>query len=207
MKINYYFLKTISIAAMLSLAVSVMISCTSYKATPDLNIYHPNAYNVLGGKVDQIKGVFCAPKILYNELSSDGSQKPQLSLVINNGYSRYITGNINSYDEDMVNTYSPLTPQDLSQFPVYEQECGVNKKYPYIYWFTLELKKDYPEGKGKKVRMKEYYDIVNQIQQKKYLYVRAIVVPMVSTSIEGSAQDARMYFTDEQVKELFSNEE
>lgn len=196
-----------SIATILSLASSTMIGCASYRTTPDLNIYHPNVYNVIGEKVHQIEGVFCAPKILYNELSSDGSQKPQLSVVINRGYSRYITGNVNSYDKNMVNSYSPLTSKDLRQFPVYEQECGANKKYPHIYWFTLDLQEKFMEGKSKNARMAEYYDIVNQIKKNKYIDVRAIVVPMVSTSITGSTQDARMYFTDEQVRELFSDKE
>ena len=203
MKINYYGLKSTFMAVALNLVVIVMIGCTSYKATSDLNVYHPNAYNVVGGKVDQIEGVFCAPKILYDELSSDGSQKPQLSIVIKNGYSRYITGNINAYDKNAVNTYSPLTIQDINRFSVYERECGANKKYPYIYWFTIDLQESFMEGKSKKAHMAEYYDIINQIKQNKYLDVRAIVVPMVSTSVIGSAQDARMYFTDEQIPQLF----
>lgn len=202
MKINYYVLKNTFIIGVLSLVVTVMMGCTSYKETTDLNIYHSKVVQVLRNDSNSI-GVFCANK----NFNVDHSPAPQLSIVLKEGYSHYVTGYIDKYDQYEKTIYGSLKFDIFDDKPVYEQECGYGKKYPYIYWFTLELKIDYPEGKGKEVRMKEYYEIVNQIKQNKYIDVRAIVVPMASTSITGSAQDARMYFTDEQIRELFSDKE
>ena len=136
-------------------------------------------------------------------MGSEMCIRDRLSIVLNKGYSRYITGTLVSFNEERVSKSLPL--EGLERNSLYQQECGLNKKYPIVHGFVINISESYPDRKGKDDRMAEYYDIVNQIKQNKYLDVRAIVVPMVNTSIEGSAQDARMYFTDEQVRELFSN--
>lgn len=203
MLLNLRMLKQLSIITALPLLASViMTGCNSYKPVPELNIYHPKVVQVLRNDSNSI-GVFCADK----SFDVDHSPAPQLSVVLEEGYSRYITGYIDSYDLYEKTIYGSLKFDIFDDKPVYEQDCGANKKYPYIYWFTLDLQEKFMEGKSKNARMKEYYDIVNQIKQNKYLDVRAIIVPMVSTSIQGSAQDARMYFTDEQVRELFDKSE
>lgn len=206
MKINYCFLKNIFPIVVFSLVVTTMTGCTSYKATSDLNIYHPKVVQVLKNSSNTI-GVFCVDQNFYNNFNVDHSPVPQLSVVLKEGYSRYITGYIDRYDQYKKTIYGSLKFDIFDNKILYQQECGLNKKYPYIYWFTLELRKDYPEGKSKEARMKEYNQIVNQIKQNQYIDVRAIVVPMASMSIMGSVQDARMYFTDEQVRELFSDKE
>lgn len=201
---RYVLRQTLIAIPLLVMTSLITVGCTIYKPNPDLNVYHPMIYETYGDKLNKIKGVLCTKQEFVDNFGPDLSLKPKLSIVLEKGYSRYITGNIYYNNKQ---TAQILNKQVRLSNSLYQKECGINRRYPVLHEFDLDIVKDYPDRKGKEIRMKEYYDIVNQIKQNKYLDVRAIVVPMVNTSIEGSAQDARMYFTDEQVRELFRNKE
>lgn len=207
MKMKKYISKNMVVIVVVSFLTSITtMGCSSYKAIPDLNIYYPNVYAAYGSPAYQIRGIFCSNQEFYNKYILAPSLKPRLSIVLNDGYTRYITGSIHAYDKEKKDVYNSLKLEILNHHPVY-QECQTSSKYPHIYWFTMDLEENYPDSNIKKERMSEYYSVINQIKEKKYLDVRAILVPMASTNIEGSAQDARMYFTNEQVTELFRKKE
>ena len=133
-----------------SLAVS---GCSIYKPTAELNIYHPNVYGVYGNITTQVRGVLCTKPEFVNNFGSGKTQQPRLSIVLNKGYSRYITGNILDYNKK--NVQSSLGTKELVTNSAFQQECGANKKYPIIHEFSFDLEEGYPDRKGKDERMAE----------------------------------------------------
>lgn len=200
-----YILRQTLIATPLLVVTSLItVGCTTHKTNSVLNVYHPVIYETYGNNLNKIKGVLCTKQEFVDNFGPDLSLEPKLSVVLEEGYSRYITGNIYYNNKQ---TAQILNKQVRSSSSSYQEECGINRRYPVLHEFDLDIVKGCPDRKGKEIRMREYNEIVNQIKQNKYLDVRAIVVPMFSETITGSAQDARMYFTDEQVAELFSDKE
>lgn len=189
------------------MAIGTALSgCSKYKTTSDLNLYHPQVMSVYTGSAESksynISGIFCSDTGFRKRANTEPF--PQLTVVLPKGYSTFIRGYISEYSAAEPNPYFQVTPQLLQQNPNYQQQCGVDKKYPYTYIFALNIEQDYPDSKWKKVRMREYDQIIEQIRRDKFIDIGAVVVPMVSIKIEVSSKPVRLHFTDEQIEKLFS---
>ena len=202
MKTYQKFSKWTVFLSLLILGIMVLPQgCANYKAESRLNIYHPQIIEVFSVP-PTIIGSFCTPQEFHDSFSLDYSM---LSIVQHNTYSKYITGTISEYNEKQGTILGSLRIDKTDGYSTYQRECGKGQRYPYIYWFTINLIKDYPNDKSKKDRMKEYNYIVDQINKEKYIDVHVVNRPMVGTSVEGSAQSSHIYFTDEQIVKLFSD--
>lgn len=74
MELNYNVLKILLITIVIKLVIAI-IGCSDYKATFDLNIYHPYVVKVFENILETI-GVFCTSQNYYNDFNINNPLAP-----------------------------------------------------------------------------------------------------------------------------------
>ncbi len=178
----------------------------STQPTKNLNMYYINMISASASN-RSFNGAFCADDNFF-ELERDESSPPIRVAILKNyeksktDYYENITGGIILSDSNSPkNTFG----KSLFDYRIYQEQCGIGKIYPYIYTFNFSLQtQSHYENKN----IEEQNKIINQLLKNKYVDIISVKPPYMSVAkpILVSEHPVRLYFTDQQLKDLFSNE-
>ena len=179
----------------------------STQPTKKLNMYHMDITSASDSN-RSFNGVFCADNSFFG-LEKDASSPPIRIAILKNyeksktDYYENISGGIILYD---TNSQKNISGKILLDYPVYQKQCGIGKMYPYIYTFRFSLQiQSHYEDKN----LEEQKKIITQLRKNKYLDIVSVKPPYMSVTkpILVSEHPVRLYFTNEQIRELFSDKE
>lgn len=151
-----------------------LISACTATPTPDLNMHHLRAVSIT--KYDtSVIATFCGTEE-FNQLFIN-EPYPKVYTVLKNtkNYLDFKSSLISEFNLEKYEIW--IGEVELSQFPEYK-DCGKGKKYPYIYWFDLNVEKNPPY---KSTRIADYMKAYDEFKQK-IIYKHQIELGVVQLS-------------------------
>lgn len=176
--------------------------CSTTKHTPDLNMHHLRAVDITEYDTS-IVAMFCGTEAFNGLFLQELAPKIYPVLSHSKNYLEFKAGFISDYSPNKHETW--VGDVELNKFPEYK-ECGYGKKYPYIYWFELNVEKNLPYKKEKqKLYMRAYNEFKEQIVSSHHIELGVVKLPAFAGEVLVSEKTSFLKLDEEQYATLMDN--